>query len=179
MVWDDPATTSFKQKLGKRVAIRARDTCELSLGKEAHACREPSAYILLASTESIATASCKLSREIAKSSIILQEGKNSYQEKLNLKWNKGGNRIFWTGKHIKELERLWSDGVLPGYLFEPVCPSKNEEDHSVLNSSQCLWWQVKYNNEFISTLKIILHKYEILFLKVLNDLLNIDSILPE
>lgn len=78
MVWDDPATTSFKQKLGKRVAIRARDTCELSLGKEAHACREPSAYILLASTESIATASCKLSREIAKSSIILQEGKNSY-----------------------------------------------------------------------------------------------------
>lgn len=28
-----------------------------------------------------------------------------------------------------------------------------------------LWWQVKYNNGFISTLKIVLHKYEVLFFK--------------
>lgn len=33
--------------------------------------------------------------------------------------------IIWAANHIRDLEELCSDAVLPGYPSESVCPSKS------------------------------------------------------
>lgn len=100
IIWNDTATTCVWTAVSQRVENKAKGTSHFN-GRSLHASKDPSLYILLANLESIATANCKVCREMQLRHLLLCKKVEQILEEIKFKRKEEGD-IFWAGNHIRE-----------------------------------------------------------------------------